>query len=120
MGDVEFDPCDLQYDYRGAMGEYDDEEDEDDTSYHHISEVYETHHKLKTVRDLEGVVVASEMGIEEDDMLDPDAFEDMVGEEEYEGYMGNSVRALPSGLCLGLINTYFCRAHQRLTGIALV
>ncbi|KAH6963707.1 hypothetical protein DER45DRAFT_610045 [Fusarium avenaceum] len=90
MGDVEFDPCDLQYDYRGAMGEYDDEEDEDDTSYHHISEVYETHHKLKTVRDLEGVVVASEMGIEEDDMLDPDAFEDMVGEEEYEGYMGNS------------------------------
>ncbi|KAG5659073.1 hypothetical protein KAF25_007626 [Fusarium avenaceum] len=88
MGDVEFDPCDLQYDYRGAMGEYDDEED--DTSYHHISEVYGTHHKLKTVRDLEGVVVASEMGIEEDDMLDPDAFEDMVGEEEYEGYMGNS------------------------------
>ncbi|KAM0324713.1 hypothetical protein ACHAPQ_008270 [Fusarium lateritium] len=91
MGDVEFDPCDLQYDYRGAMGEYDeDEDDEDDASYHHIGDVFETHHRLKTVRDLEGMVVASQMAIEEDDMLDPDAFEDMVGEEEYEGYMGNS------------------------------
>ncbi|SPJ92417.1 uncharacterized protein FTOL_13703 [Fusarium torulosum] len=88
MGDVEFDRCDLQYDYRGAIGEYDD--DEDGASYHHISDVYETHHRLKTIRDLEGMVVASEMGIEVDDMLDPDAFEDMVGEEEYEGYMGNS------------------------------
>jgi hypothetical protein len=87
MGDVEFDPCDLQYD-----------DNEEDASYHHISDVYETHHRLKTVRDLESMVVASEMGIEKDDMLDPDAFEDMVGEEEYEGYMGNSVRVLPSGL----------------------
>ncbi|KAM0343299.1 hypothetical protein ACHAPU_008749 [Fusarium lateritium] len=87
MGEVEFDGSDLQYNYRGAMGEYDDESDE---SYHHIAEVLETTYRLKTVRDFQGNVVAGTMGIKEEDMLDSDLFDDMVGEEEYEGYMGNS------------------------------
>ncbi|KAF5659957.1 hypothetical protein FHETE_9239 [Fusarium heterosporum] len=87
MGEVEFDVGDLQYNYRGAMGEYDDESD---GSYHHIAEVLQTTYRLKTVRDLEGNVVAGTMGIQEDDMLEPYIFDDMVGEEEYEGYMGNS------------------------------
>ncbi|KAF9777459.1 hypothetical protein IL306_004426 [Fusarium sp. DS 682] len=87
QGSVEFDPSDLQYNYRGAMGQYDDEDDGD---FHCIDEVLEINYRLKTVRDLQGKVVAWEMAIDEKDLTDPGLFNDMVAyKEDYEGYMGN-------------------------------
>jgi hypothetical protein len=47
-GNVEFDPSDLQYNYRVATGEYDDE---DDGEYHCLAEVLESEYRLMTVRD---------------------------------------------------------------------
>ncbi|EXL79795.1 hypothetical protein FOPG_06532 [Fusarium oxysporum f. sp. conglutinans race 2 54008] len=86
-GNVEFDPSDLQYNYRGATGEYDDE---DDGEFHYLDEVLETDYRLKTVRDLQGKVVAGQMAIDDKNITDPCAFEDMSPrEEDYEGYMGN-------------------------------
>ncbi|KAF4483603.1 2OG-Fe(II) oxygenase superfamily [Fusarium agapanthi] len=86
-GNVEFDPSDLQYNYRGAMGEYDDE---DDGEYHCLEEVLESEYRLMTVRDLQGKIVAGQMAIDEENITDPDVFSDMSPvKEDYEGYMGN-------------------------------
>ncbi|KAF5606868.1 2OG-Fe(II) oxygenase superfamily [Fusarium subglutinans] len=86
-GNVEFDPSDLQYNYRGAMGEYDDEYD---GGYHCLEEVLESEYRLMTVRDLQGKIVAGQMAIDEENITDPDVFSDMCPvKEDYEGYMGN-------------------------------
>ncbi|KAM0558470.1 hypothetical protein ACHAPJ_004660 [Fusarium lateritium] len=87
MGDVEIDPEDFfrQKFGRGFFGYSDAKKEE----YHQILEVSEMNYKLKTLKDLHGKVVTESIFIREDDILDPECFADMVGEEEYEGYMGN-------------------------------
>ncbi|KAF5027314.1 hypothetical protein F66182_558, partial [Fusarium sp. NRRL 66182] len=94
-GDVAFEPDDMYGGRRRGYGGYydeeedDEDEDEDEDSYHHIEEVHDTHWRLKTLRDLRGKVVAEKLSIDEQDLLEPGCFDGMVGEEEYEGYMGN-------------------------------
>lgn len=46
---------------------------------------------MKTLVDLQGRVVATRLRLDEQDILQEDCFEDLEAEEEYEGYMGNSV-----------------------------
>lgn len=96
--------CEFDYDpYSRSRSKYYDEDDEDDDyddydedihddlDFHALDEVFETFYKVKTLVDLEGRMVTENLHFDEDHLLDPDCFVDLEGEEEYEGYMGNSV-----------------------------
>ncbi|UZP44729.1 hypothetical protein NXS19_012541 [Fusarium pseudograminearum] len=78
-GSVAFDPYDLQYG------------DDSDTSYHHIDDVLESELSVKITKDLDGNVVSGKMYIEEDHLLEPDAFDNITAaKEDYEGHTGNA------------------------------
>ncbi|KAM6514007.1 hypothetical protein FALCPG4_015191 [Fusarium falciforme] len=87
MGSVEFDYYDRGYRRRGYWDDYDDE---DESGFHALEEVFELSYKVKTLVDLEGRIVTKDLHLDEDDILEEDCFEDLEAEEEYEGYMGNS------------------------------
>ncbi|RSL53078.1 hypothetical protein CEP54_010572 [Fusarium duplospermum] len=93
-GSVEYcpDPYDRRSFYRGGYyGGYDDyDDDEDEDGFHALDEVFESSHKVLTLVDLDGHTVTKGLELDEDDILQEDAFEDIEGREEYEGYMGNS------------------------------
>lgn len=74
-------------------GYYDDDEyeEDEDEGYHHITDVYDQRYTIKTLVDFEGRVVTENVSFETDDLLQEDCFDDIEGEEEYEGFMGNSV-----------------------------
>lgn len=67
------------------------EEEEDEPGFHGLEDVFETSYKVKTLVDLEGRVVTQDLSLDEDDILQEDCFEGLDAEEEYEGFMGNSV-----------------------------
>jgi hypothetical protein len=91
-GSVAFDPCDLQYNYRGVMGEYDDESD---AEHHFIDEVHQSELSVKIIKDLNDHVVSGKMFIEEDHLLKPFVFDDKAADEEdYERHTGNAVRTV--------------------------
>lgn len=79
--------------YYGRNRYYDDGyyDDEDEGGYHEISEVLQSNHKVLTLVDLDGHTAAKDLQLEEEDILQEDAFEDIQGREHYEGYMGNWV-----------------------------
>ena len=81
----------LEMEELGCCEDEEDDEDDDEPSYHHIDEVFETKYRVKTLVDLEGCEVARGLGLDEDCVLQDGCFEDIEAEEEYEGYMGNSV-----------------------------
>ncbi|RMJ07363.1 hypothetical protein CDV36_013034 [Fusarium kuroshium] len=95
-GSVEYcpDPYDRRSFYRGGYyggyGDYDDDDEEDEDGFHALDEVLESEHKVLTLVDLDGHTVTKGLELDEDDILQEDAFEDIDGREEYEGYMGNS------------------------------
>ncbi|RSM14197.1 hypothetical protein CDV31_005533 [Fusarium ambrosium] len=95
-GSVEYcpDPYDRRSFYRGGYyggyGDYDDDDDEDEDGFHALDEVFESSHKVLTLVDLDGHTVTKGLELDEEDILQEDAFEDIDGREEYEGYMGNS------------------------------
>ncbi|UPK94589.1 hypothetical protein LCI18_005524 [Fusarium solani-melongenae] len=96
MGSVEYfpDPYDRRSFYRGGYyggyGGYDDDDDDDEDGFHALDEVIESSHKVLTLVDLDGHTVTKGLELDDDDILQEDAFEDVDGQEEYEGYMGNS------------------------------
>ncbi|KAJ3458590.1 hypothetical protein MRS44_012699 [Fusarium solani] len=76
--------------YSGYGGYIEDDEEEDEDGFHALDEVIESSHKVLTLVDLDGHTVTKGLELDEDDILQEDAFEDVDGREEYEGYMGNS------------------------------
>jgi hypothetical protein len=76
---------------------YSDEDDENE-SWHELDSVFQTSISIKKLVDLDGKQLRSEMKIDEKDIehsmiQECDPFEDVEDRnEEYEGYMGNSVR----------------------------
>jgi hypothetical protein len=97
MGNVEYAPSSRGGYYGYHRYGYDDEDDEDDEeSYHHIDDVLEETYRIKSLFDLRGGLVAEDLSFDIEHMLDLEAFEDVdCDEEDYEGYMGNSVRCFP-------------------------
>ncbi|RSL55040.1 hypothetical protein CEP53_007231 [Fusarium sp. AF-6] len=97
-GSVEYcpDPYDRRSFYRGGYydgyGDYDDDDDddEDEDGFHALDEVLESEHKVLALVGLDGHTVTKGLELDEEDILQEDAFEDVDGREEYEGYMGNS------------------------------
>ncbi|KAL2676739.1 hypothetical protein Neosp_010504 [[Neocosmospora] mangrovei] len=97
MGSVEYcpDPYDRRSFYRGGYysgygGYIEDDDDDDEEGFHALEDVIESSHKVLTLVDLDGHTVTKGLDLDEDDILQVDAFEDIEGQEEYEGYMGNS------------------------------
>ncbi|KAG5952530.1 hypothetical protein E4U53_000663 [Claviceps sorghi] len=63
--------------------------------FHPLEDVFESEYRVKTLVDLEGNVVTRGMHLDEDDILQDGCFDDIdPDEEDYEGFMGNSVRYL--------------------------
>lgn len=94
MGTCEYDHSDRRYGrYNKYYHDDDDDDDDDETGYHHIEDILETNYAVKTLVDLEGHVVTQDLDLNQDDILQDDCFVnlDQADEEEYEGYMGNSV-----------------------------
>ncbi|KAF7560174.1 hypothetical protein G7046_g3978 [Stylonectria norvegica] len=94
MGNVAY-----EYDGRrgygyGGYSRWDEEEGDSEGTeggFHPLDEVFETKYRVKNLVDLEGRIVMHSLALDEEDILDSECFDDMIdGEEEYEGYMGNS------------------------------
>lgn len=84
--------------YRGYEDDEDDEDDEDEgdgEDWHELEDVHQVSYKIKQLVDLKGRVVLSDISTSEDfeeNLLQEfDLWEGLEGEEEYEGFMGNSV-----------------------------
>lgn len=77
--------------YGGRYGRYgyeDSDEDEDsEPGGHHLEFVVETELVSKLVFDFSGNRIASLVPLDEEDILQEDAFGDMPDQEDYEGYM---------------------------------
>ncbi|KAF4985664.1 hypothetical protein FGRMN_11132 [Fusarium graminum] len=73
---------------------YEDEIDygEDPNSYHELEDIFEVSYEPKIIKDTFGFTVTNTLKLKVDDLLDEDCFEDIEAEEDYEGFMGNSVR----------------------------
>lgn len=79
----EFGPCEFDYD------DYNEEEEEEE-SFHYLEEVFETDYTIKTLVDLDGQPLATNLHFDGEHLLEDCCFDDLEGEEDYEGYMGNS------------------------------
>lgn len=96
MGAVEYTPGSRRGYYYNPYDDEDDDDEDDEESYHHIDDIMEENYKIKSLFDLQGRLVAESLSFDTEQMLDPEAFEDLdCDEEDYEGYMGNSVRYFP-------------------------
>lgn len=73
---------------------YEDEIDygEDPGAYHELEDVFEVSYTPKIIRDMAGLSVTNTLELRGEDLLDEECFEDIEAEEDYEGFMGNSVR----------------------------
>jgi hypothetical protein len=95
-----------RYRYYGCCEEENEDEDEEDKNdekdddendkndekkYHAIDEVTESKLTAKFVYDLSGNEIMSSIRLTKDDILQEDPFGEDPDEEDYEGYMGNSV-----------------------------
>lgn len=74
---------------------YDDDDyyykDGGEVKFHEMGDILESDYTVRTLVDLEGRVVTQGMRFDPDDVLQDGCFDDLDPEEEYEGYMGNSV-----------------------------
>ncbi|CAH0055571.1 unnamed protein product [Clonostachys solani] len=99
--------------YRNRFYDDDEDEEEEDEGYHHIIDVFDQSYTIKTLVDFEGRVVTENVSFETEDLLQEDCFDDMEGEEEYEGFMGNSaVVIVPKDSVVNFLN---CDQHSRLS-----
>ncbi|KAK7432252.1 hypothetical protein QQZ08_001197 [Neonectria magnoliae] len=88
IGSVEFDYSESR---RGRSRYYGGFVNEGDGQpFHDLEEVLDTTYSVKTLHDLEGHIVANRLKLDDNDLLEHDAFDDFEAEESYEGYMGNS------------------------------
>lgn len=110
----------------GRYGYYDEEDEVQDRSgLHHLEEVYERTYRVKTLVDLRGRMVSSnELPLDKDGILVRNCFDDVEAEEEYEGYMGNSVcihiKSYERSIRVLKLNyglTRLTRGHRRRIGI---
>ena len=105
--------CTVEYDHYDHWGggrrytekynKYDSEDGSEDGSedvseaesdnFHPLDEVFDMQHRIKKLIDLDGREVMSGLPLDEDHILQNDCFDGADAEEEFEGYMGNSVRA---------------------------
>jgi hypothetical protein len=81
--------------YYGRRGrwydDYDEEEEEEDVSDYEMGEIYDSSLTAEHFSDSQGHRLAiGEMDVEEEELLDPEALEDIDPEEEFEGYTGNA------------------------------
>ncbi|CAH0025690.1 unnamed protein product [Clonostachys rhizophaga] len=103
------------YGRRRYGGYYDDDEyeEDEDEGYHRITDVYDQRYTIKTLVDFEGRVVTENVPFETEDLLQEDCFDDIEGEEEYEGFMGNSaVVIVPKASVVNFLN---CDQPSQLT-----
>jgi hypothetical protein len=97
-GGVEMDHQWGSRDRRDYYKSDDGEEEEDDEAWHSFDEVYDTEIYIKKLVDLDGRLLRSGMPIATEDLesnliSECDPFQDVDDRnEDYEGYMGNSVR----------------------------
>lgn len=71
---------------------YDDDSEEDDSAHHHaLEDVIEEHLSLKRIVDLRGHLLARNVAINEEDIVEEDPFDGRDPDrEDYEGYTGNA------------------------------
>ena len=75
----------------GYCDRYDDDEEGSDGEFHAIEDVIDETLKLTRVVDTDGNVIATDLDIEEDDIVQPDPYEDRDPDEDsYEGWTGNA------------------------------
>ncbi|TIA20370.1 hypothetical protein D6C80_02455 [Aureobasidium pullulans] len=75
----------------GYYDRYDDDEEGSDGEFHAIEDVIDETLKLTRVVDTDGNVIATDLDIEEDDIVQPDPYEDRDPDEDsYEGWTGNA------------------------------
>lgn len=78
--------CEDNYSYRGRYHSYDDSYDD----CHEIVEVYDTSLCLKRIVDMNGKLVAENVGINKEDFLNENPFDGRApDDEDYSGYTGN-------------------------------
>lgn len=71
-----------EYRYDDAGG------DGTDTSFHELNDVFGLGYRVKTLVDLKGHAVTERLPLNQKDILEPDCFDDIRGEESYEGVHG--------------------------------
>ncbi|KAG9713792.1 hypothetical protein KCU73_g16412, partial [Aureobasidium melanogenum] len=77
--------------YHGYRSHYDDEEEGSDGEFHAIEDVFEESLTLTRVVDPDGLVIITDLAIEEGDILQEEPYEDRDPDEhEYEGWTGNA------------------------------
>ena len=97
MERTEYGPCDEDYHkHRYGYGYHDSEEDEDgdedrtSSATHALEEVLEESIQLKRMIDLDGSLIARDISIQEEDIVQEDPFSRDPDKEDYEGYTGNA------------------------------
>ncbi|KAL8666637.1 MAG: hypothetical protein Q9168_007428 [Polycauliona sp. 1 TL-2023] len=103
-----YDPYDHYGGRRGYNWKDDDDEDDDDDDdgsiasdegsgfgseicdYHDLAEAYDISYKLRTFSRANGQLLALDVDIERDDIVQDDYFDRAPDKEEYEGYTGNA------------------------------
>lgn len=105
--EVEYDPYGWERDRRNARDDWgvdededadsDDREDSEEEDYHRLESADEVSYQIKQLVDIDGKVLLSDVSTSEDFeehliQQSGDLFEGTVPEEEYEEFMGNSVR----------------------------
>jgi hypothetical protein len=78
--------------YYGGYDDDDEFEEDEDGGYHEITDLFDQSYTIKTLVDFEGRVITENVSFETGDLLQEDCFDDIEGEEEYQGFMGNSVQ----------------------------
>jgi len=98
----------------GWYDEYDEEDEEEEDQeekhsgeFHDIEEVVDTQYEMKLVKDIGGRQVASSLVLDTDCLAEGEGafLEDTPDEEDYEEYMGNSVRAAAGRFLAAIILT---------------
>ena len=81
-----------RYSRRNYWGDWEEDED-DDGGHHDIEEVFDTRYEMKLIKDLHGKMITTKLPLDTDFVAGgEEVFErDVPDEEDYEGYMGNSV-----------------------------
>ena len=81
--------------YCRYMEERDDDlEDDDDDGYFKSGDVIDETYSIKTLKDLRGNIVMTDIGFNKQCLLDEECFDDMEPDDEHQGYAGNEVSLL--------------------------
>lgn len=95
MERTEYGPCDEdyhkhRYGYDDSDSEEDEEEDRTSGATHTLEEVLQESIQLKRMIDLDGSLIARDISIQEEDIVQEDPFSRDPDKEDFEGYTGNA------------------------------